>query len=423
MEHVKKEQTGHSILRYRVRLYDRHFDWLKITRQLYQNTVQHFFHVLESEKELLELSNFLLLRALEERCIGTKQMKAEGQSPSYPLPVTPKIPLYFRRSAINTAIDLARKQAESMEPHMVFYKGMYRSFTDTSIELKLYNGEKWVWVTYPFTGRTFPEEAVRLSPMLVLDKKTAWLEVPLSFEVKDIRTVRERMQTEKQICAVAFPDNDTLAVAVLLERNGKEINHHFFRGGREREEQRRRLLERIQKSEESRGMEGQPGARKENTKAYRSLQEINSHYAHVISRQILNFCLEHEIKVIVVPNYETSIDFRDKKYLKTNAYRWLGRAIIKNLKYKAFQKGIVVTSVRPYHISDCCSECGARIRRYNEGHTAGQKYVGGKLFQCPNGHKGNTAHNTARNVGKSFLRFYPEEAGNESSSCRDTAQD
>ena len=115
--------------------------------------------------------------------------------------------------------------------------------------------------------------------------------------------------------------------------------------------------------------------------------------------------MERKIKIIVVPNYEGSIDFRDKRYLKTDGYRWLGRSIIKNLKYKAFVDGIVVTSVRAIHISDCCSECGAKIRKYNEGHKAGQKYYGGKLFVCPNGHKGNTAENTAKNIGKNFLLF------------------
>ena len=152
--------------------------------------------------------------------------------------------------------------------------------------------------------------------------------------------------------------------------------------------------------------EQKPELPKENATLYAELKELNRYYAHSISRQILDYCLEQNIKVVVVPNYEAGIDFRDKKYLKTDAYRWLGRSIIKNLKYKAFGQGVVVTSIRPYHISDCCSECGAKIRKYNEGHTAGQNYYGGKLFLCPNGHKGNTARNTARNVGKSFLTYY-----------------
>ena len=411
MSSENKRKTGHAILRYRVRLYDRHFAWLNATKELYVKVTKHFFHVLSQETELLEQSDFLLLRTLETKCIGTKEMKTKGILPEYPLSVFPKIPLYFRRSAINAAIDLARKKAGNIEPNMVLYKGMYQNFTDHTIDLKLYNGEKWVWVTYPFTGREFPAEATKLSPMLVIEKKNAWLEVPLSFEVEDVRTVKERMQTEERICAVSFPDYDVLAVAVILSKEGKEEQHKFFRGGKEKEHRRQKLMERLRISEESRGAKDkkqEPAVRQneENVATYRSLGDLNHHYVHSISHQILEFCLEQNIKVIVVPNYESGIDFRGKKYLKTDAYRWLGRSIISNLKYKAFGQGIVVTSVRPYHITDCCSECGAKIRRYNEGHTAGRNYYGGKLFLCPNGHKGNVAYNTAINVGKNFLTYY-----------------
>ena len=395
MEKESKRKTGHSILRYRVRLYDRHFLWLKITKELYSNVATHFFYVLKQEPELLKKSDFLLLRELETLCVGTKEMKVKGILPQFPLHGFPKIPLYFRRSAINAAIDLARKNAGNAEINMVLYKGMYQNFTDKTVELKLFTGENWVWVTYPFTGREFPEEATKLSPLLVVDKKDAWLEVPLSFEVEDVRTVKERMQTEKRICALSFPDNDVLAVAVIMSIEGKEEVCRFFRGGKQKEHQRKILIDRLQGNQESK-----------NPEVSKALANLNNHYAHSISRQILNFCLEQNIKVIVVPNYEAAIDFRDKKYLKTDAYRWVGRSIISKLKYKAFGQGIVVTSVRPYHIADCCSECGEKIRRYNEGHAAGTNYYGGKLFLCPNGHKGNVAKNTATNVGKSFLKYY-----------------
>ena len=254
MENESKIQTGHSIVTYRVRLYDRHFTWLKSTAELYTQVVRHFFYVLEKESSLLEQSDFLLLRALEAKCIGTKEMKAAGVSPEYPLNNFPRIPLYFRRSAINMAIGFARKKAKSVEPNMVLYKGMYQNFTNQTIELKLFTGKKWEWVKYPFTGRKFPEEAKKLSPMLVLEKKNAWLEVPLSFEVEDVRTVKERMQMEESICALAFPDNDVMAVAVVLSRDGKEKISRFFRAGKAKEEQRRKIFARIHASEQSRGM-------------------------------------------------------------------------------------------------------------------------------------------------------------------------
>ena len=413
MKQEKKEKTGHCILTYRVRLYDRHYSWLELTKELYTKVVTHFFEVLRKEKELLQQSDFLLLRALEEKCIGTKEMKAKGIPVPYPLLNFPKIPLYFRRSAINAAIALMRKcmlndKWENLEHNcstcpLTLYKGMYQNFTDTTIDLKVFTGETWKWVTYPFSGRSFPKEATILSPFLVLKQKQAWLNVPVSFEVSDIRTVKERMEQGERICAVSFPDYHVMAAAVVLSKEGEVLSKQLFQGGKQRENQRRRILEQIKRSEESRGVSSHS---MENTKLYQKLREINRTYAQSISRQIVNYCIKQEVKVIVVPHYETTINFNDKRYMNTDNYRWLGRSIIKKLKYKAFQQGIIVTSIRPYHISDTCSECGLKIKKYNEGHTAGQKYLGGKLFVCPNGHQGNTAYNTAKNIGKSFLSYW-----------------
>ena len=61
MEYENKKQSGHTILTYRVRLYKRHFDWLKMTKELYDRVVKHFFFVLSKEEALLEQSDFLLL--------------------------------------------------------------------------------------------------------------------------------------------------------------------------------------------------------------------------------------------------------------------------------------------------------------------------------------------------------------------------
>lgn len=414
MKHEIHTQTGYAICTYRIRLYDRHFKWILETKALYEEVVRHFLGVLKQKPELLEQSDFQLLRALEIHCIGTKEMKAKGVLPDFPMNSFPKIPLYFRRSAINAAIGVAksakscgtevREQLINTCP-MTLYKGMYQEFTDTSIELKLFNGEKWVWVTYPFAGRDFPKEAERLSPMLVIEKKNVYLNVPIKQTVSDIRTVKERMQEETKICAVAFPDYDVMAVAVILSKDGQEQESKFFRGGKQKEYQKKRVLEQIQKSIKSRGIH--PDSQ-ENTVLYNRLRQINGYYAHCISRQIVDYCLEKQIKIIVLPHYEASIDFKEKQYLKTDNYRWLGRAIIKNLQYKAFQEGIVVTTVKAYHTSDTCHVCGETIAKYNEGYTAGKHYYGGKLFVCPNGHKGNSAENTANNIGKQFLSYFKE---------------
>lgn len=407
----KQEKTGYIILTYRLRLYDRHMKLLLDTKHLYNQVAAHFFAVLCQRKSLLELSDFLLLRELEALCIGTKEQKKKGRPPEFPLADFPKIPLYFRRSAINAAITMVRKnsnngwkQEEALDFPMVLYQGMYQEFNDRSIELKLFDGNGWKWFKFPFTGRDFPDGAKKLSPTLMFRKKQAYLNVPVRMEVSDIRTVKERMLQEEYLCAVAFPDYDVSAAAVIMDKQGNAVKSCFFRGGKEREHQRKKLQERLEKSRNSRGFSGP----EENKSIYTEMRRLNRHFAHTISKQLLDYCVQQEIKLIVAPNYEDSIDFRDKQYLKTDSYRWLGRSIIKNLKYKAFREGIVVTSVKPYKISRICSECGEEIQRYNEGHAAGSAYLGGKLFTCPNGHSGNAAENSARNIGKLFLGYFTE---------------
>ena len=409
MEQNKGTKTGYTIVTYQMRLYDRHFEWLKETRNLYGEVTKHFLRVLQAEPELLSQSDFLLLRALEEKCIGTKEMKAAGKKPTYPLTDFPKVPLYFRRSAINTAIALARKQVAKAENEidfgMTLYKGMYREFLDDSIELKLLHNGKWIWVKYPFTGRRVPEGEKILSPMLVLKKKDAWLHIPVSLSVKDVSTVKERMKVTDKICAIYFPDQDVMAVAVLLDKEGKELECQYFRGGKRREHLKQQILCKIQASEQSRG---NPKGENENRHLLEQLHDINNYYAHSISRQLVTYCLEKNVTIIVVPNYETPLSFTAKAYLKTDVYRWIGRSIINKLKYKAFAEGMVVTSIKPAHIVSHCSQCGAEINRYNEGHRATKKYYGGKLFYCACGHKGNTARNAAINVGKTFLSYFKE---------------
>lgn len=407
----KQGKKGYSIVSYQVRLYDRHFHMLQLTKELYSQVTSHFFNVLCLKKELLFQSDFQLLRELEVLCIGTKELRKCGKKPEFPLSDFPKIPLYFRRSAINSAITMARKYSNNSCSDMrecpkafpmTLYQGMYRNLTSNSIELKLFDGMGWRWTYYPFSGREFPQNATPMSPTLVLKKKQAYLDVPMRFEVQDIRTIKERMDQEDTFCAIDFPEDDVSAVAVVLDKRGEEKAACFFRGGKEQEHHRKGLQKRLEKSKKSRKLFGP----EENRRLYQDIQNLNYHYAHTISRQLLEYCTKQRIKIIVVPNYEEARQFQDNKYLSTNSYRWLGRSIIKKLKYKAFREGIVVTSVKPYKTGQICSECGALIHRYKEGHSTDTGYRQEKLFTCPNGHAGNVAENSAKNIGKQFLGYF-----------------
>lgn len=426
---MKQNKKGYSTTTYRLRLYKKHLDWILQTKYVFNEVVRHYYEVLLERTELLNLSNHLLMRELEILTIGTKEMKKAGEVPEYSLENFPSIPLYFRRAGINCAISMIRsyislqerwikqqkegkkagnppKRAESFQAAPIYYKGMYRDFQKDHICLKLFTGKEWKWVNYRFKGRDFPVNAIVQSPSLKVERGQAFLHVPITTEVFDIRTVKERMEGETKICALYVPNQDVIAVCVILNMRGDVLESKYFRGGAQLKEKRKALLKRIEKSQKSRSFFKEEQEKEENQVLWKKIGQLNSAYAHRTSREIITFCLEKEIKIMVVPNYESTISFQKKRYLDTNEFEWQGRKIIRLLKYKAFQNGIIVSTIMPFHITDLCSECGERIQRYNEGHKASKTYYGGKLFICPNGHRGNAGFNAAKNIGRYFLKNF-----------------
>ncbi len=423
---MEQKKMGSVTTTYKLHLYRKHLNWLRLTQELYHSVFAFYYEVLLNHQELLERSNYSLMRELEILTVGTKEMKKAEQKPEYSLETFPKLPLYFRRAVINGAISLVRSYQKNLEnweqnPEVfscpstarqfhaapVYYKGMYKDFTESSICLKLYTGEIWKWVKYRYTGRELPKNAEWLSPSIKIGKKEAWLHVPVVETVGDIRTIAERMETEEKILAVSFPGNDVMAVCCVLDKDGKKRKSCFLRGGKELKAKRKQLVRKMEKVRKSRGKKERSEGEVVPERVYlEKIERLNEMYAHRISRKIVSFAQEEDIKVIVVPHYEEEIAFQKMRYFKVSEYDWIGRKIIRFLKYKAFQKGIVVGSVGAYHIADRCSECGSEIKKYNEGHRANKRYYGGKLYVCEKGHRGNSGENTARNIGKRFLERY-----------------
>ena len=95
--------AGYAITTYKIQLNYKHLDWFKQTQSLFDAVLAFYYQLLERQPEALELSNQNLLRHLELQTIP----KRDGSQPETPLPYE-KVPLYFRRGAINAAISLYR---------------------------------------------------------------------------------------------------------------------------------------------------------------------------------------------------------------------------------------------------------------------------------------------------------------------------
>ncbi|MFR5149178.1 MAG: transposase [Ruminococcus sp.] len=360
---TKFMKTGYSIRTWRMRLVCPEPIWLDRTEEYFQNVVEFYYHLLRQHEELWNSSLFDIQRSLE---LPTPTGR-DGRQPTNPLPMG-KVPVYLRRAAINKASatvkstqELQSGFPEKLEAKVTFFKGMYSDLTDRSICLKLWNGEKWIWTDCNLKG-TPPSP--RWSANVAHPGKGGQA-LPAEYpsetgEQSDARTAKERMAEGTNLCSVRFTNTDTFAVCCILDEQGKQLAVHNCRGG-DAYRHRCKLLEtRIQKSRPNTVGDNSP---QPNRKYYMHLKNLSEHYAHQVSREILNFCKENQAGIIVLPDYDQN--FTRMAMVKSGNFSplHLSSKIRTNLQYKAWAEGILVLETRTDGLKDKCAICGGKVRR------------------------------------------------------------
>ncbi len=400
-----EKKAGYRTITYRFRLYTDQMDWLRETKKIYNQILSFFYDVLSKEEEAWNIPKLKRMRYLESITIGTKEMLEEDIK--YPIPYE-KIPLYFRRAAINDAIRLHEslrsgldgdaRPADGFDASPMFYKGMYKDFTESTVTLKLFNGSGWKWVVCSLDtcGRELPSDEQMMSPVIVFDHGRAMFHVPVKEEVEDVRTVKERLPDTEKICAVYFPKADVIAVAVLMDKQGSFLESHFIRGGKDLIHRKNLIMKRINRNRESMGGDKSKLPADENKRLKEKIHHITDDAAHKVSRELVDYCKERDVSIIVVPKYGHNKGYIENSYAITHNYDWIGRRTINYVKYKSFGEGIVTATVSMKNVANTCSKCGAEIKKI------GSEYI------CRNGHRGNLYFNNAMNLGKKFLDIYVE---------------
>lgn len=378
-------KTGYSIRTWRMRLFCSEKQMIEATEDLYREAVNFYYELLKDREDLWEENLLAIQGQLEKLTVPGK----DGRVPKY-IPPGGKLPVYFRRSAMNKAAMAVKTAAgaesfpEKIDANITFFKGMYRDLTDTSVVLKLWNGKKWIWTECSLTGRPFPKEAAILSPTLVHEEKWLMFHVPVKQENSDARTAKERMKEGTRICSVRFTNTDSFAVCTVLDEQSIPLAMKNCSGGKSYRHHCRELLKKI---ETSKTYTDKDNVTQPNRKYYMHLKHLNEHYAHQASKEIIEFCKKNQAGVIVLPEYEENFS-RISMYRSGN-YSPLHLSIrIRNyLKYKAWAEGILVLELRADGTEKYCSICGS----------PGKKQ--GSLFICRNGHQVNRFLNAARNLG------------------------
>lgn len=407
-------KSGYCITTKKFTLRCKHPEWFVVTQELYNQVLFFYYRLLLKHPEFHSLNNQQILRSLEVLTIPGREKNPVPD----PLPWD-KVPLYFRRAAINGATAMVKSylnrkgftnQAAAMNASVVYYKGMYRELSSEEVWLKVYDGSSWHWMRCRLSGNELLKDEEPMSPTVVIEEVGnrqgnvtgdasvgVSLHVPVKEVVEDARTSKERMAAGEKVCSVQFTNSDAFAVACIMDSDLNQTAVRFFKGGGEYSHYCKMTLEKIRRSEDSRGRI-QPEAERTNQKYWMHLKHLSEHYAHQVSRQIVDFCQENGAKTIVMAASDGKLT---KPVLKA-AGNWsalhLSTRIKEYLSYKAWKAGIVVLEVQPKDAGRVCFQCAGKIRKKKE------------MFECENGHTGNRYVNTARNLGKMCLEDFGRKA-------------
>ena len=136
------------------------------------------------------------------------------------------------------------------------------------------------------------------------------------------------------------------------------------------------------------------------------MYKISNHYAHKVSREITDFCIENNVKVLSFADYKNNDENMESNYKRrVGLFSPIGlrEKIIKDLTYKTFKEGILITKVRPNYILRRCYKCRGVIRRKIKDRKETEK------FRCKNGHEGDYYFNGAMNVAIMCLKKFGKE--------------
>ncbi len=327
----------------------------------------------------------------------------------------PGMPVVYRRSVIKDAIGKARSHLSNYRNweesgkkkgkpglpgsnnHPTLYKGTIKlelekfDRQDNFVSILVYNGRGWEWVNYPVKFSPWQEKRLtkfsweNKSPRLILREKTAELHVTQEKSV-EARKVEESKKNPNLITIGIDLNVKNLAV-ITVRKNGVIIKTVFVTDGG-LDYHRYLHMKLVSKHQ---WLSGKPVKGESSNKLlWGHVRRMNDYYAHMVSRRIVEVCLEIRR---IYPGAEIVILFERLRKIKPKGSksRILNRKqanqlkgkIIKFTRYKAYYLGIVTVEVNPYGTSRYCSRCGHKGERFSLVKGERVKMRGGKLFYCP----------------------------------------
>jgi len=418
--------------------------WFEETQALFNRVAAFYFEVIEAHPEVLNLDGNGPRDTLEHLTHRTK---------TNPEPITPltsvadNLPALLRRAALQAALGAAhsfhanlarwhrekeqaldkskkfKKRPPAPPSHwnksVMFYAGMWKQRTATSILLKLWTGTSWCWVKFRIGGRELPGDWDVGSLQVVQRGKRWWLHTFVKKDVSTPGTVKEQVTNTPDVwvCAVTFNAKDALAVCTIQTREGTALATRFIRGGRQLNGLRKSSLGRIARRRADTGLIAQ--GESDNTRLWDRVRHLDEQEAHRVSRRIVEFAQAHGATLLVfehlIPYHPKRGSFGQRGNEK-RAY-WLRSKIFRYSGYKAWAEGISTCRVSPRGASRECASCNTQITRYKEGQETSGSTPGAPLVLCTAcGMRGNADRNTSLNIGQRLFARYQRKENPQTSS-------
>jgi len=397
-------------------------------------TQKHRFLLLATKESVHKKTGEVLFRPLRNAEILTELEKLSLPTLKHPeteiniKSLFPGLPTHWRRSCINTSTGMVKSYLSHLKnwgSHQkgnppkppvarnlpTFYKGTYQielfDIKNQFVRLKVFDGTSWVWKNYPIKiGRkqleqlNAPEWSMQ-SPTLVpkrTKRGTQWyLHIPLAKKVK-VKPIKEQKKENPNLTTLAVDLGLRHLAVVTVRKNGEIAFVKFFRG----EEVEAHRLQHLQKVFRKQQQSGKPvRGERSNKGMWRHIKAANLDVAHRLTREMVEIALHYDVKVIVIEylrRFHPRRGEKRKRKLNRKLTYWLKGKIEEQLRYKAFEHGILVKSVSPAWTSKSCNQCGE----------LGERFSHQSLFRCLCcGYSANADFNASANFHQVFWGVFP----------------
>ena len=379
---------------------------IKNTTKIYQKAVEYLIGVTDAEWQTLSAiydgSTQKAQSAVERMVHGTKNNpwpKYDFDGAFY------KLPSYFRRAAISAALGAVSSYRSLLKnwedagqagrkPKLVvkqnampvFFKdNMSRSDAmligrSENVELKLYNGSDWVWVSIPCRKQDVKylvnhwQGVGASAPTLVAERKPAHKSayyLRYAFEEKCALSLRDQPLESTTVLAVDLGIN-TDAVCSVMKADGTVVARKFIDFPMEKD-RLYHLLNRIKRLQREHGPA--TGGIHEWAKARR----LNEDLARKISSAIIGFASLYGVNNIVFEH----LDMQKKKWgsKKQRLHMWRKMDIQHRVEHQAHRRLIRVSRICAWGTSRLAFDGSGRLERNRCNHALAV-FANGKQYNC-----------------------------------------